>query len=74
MPNKPKSMRYTTLGYYVVVISEKWRTLGMQENLMLNADHEIEDTVSVTSAVIIICYCICWSIVKKCFISLNAMC
>ena len=46
----------------------------MQENLMLNADHEIKDTVSVTSAVKIICYCICWLIVKKCFISLNAMC
>ena len=30
----------------------------MQINLMLNADHEIEDTVSVTSAVKIICYCI----------------
>ena len=45
----------------------------MLENLMLNADHEIEDTVSVTSAVKIICYCICWSIVKKYFISLNAI-
>ena len=42
MPNKPKSMRYTTLGYYVGVISEKWRTLGTLENLTLNADHEIE--------------------------------
>ena len=46
----------------------------MLENLMLNADHEIEVTVSVTSALKIICSCVCWSIVKKCFISLNAMC
>ena len=70
----PKSMRYSTLGYYVVVISEKWRTLGMLENLTLNADHEIEITVSVTSALKIVSSYVCWSIVKKCFISLNAMC
>ena len=62
------------MGYYVVVISEKWRTLGMLENLMLIADHEIEVTVSVTSALKIFCSCVCWAIVKKCFISLNAMC
>ena len=46
----------------------------MLENLPLNADHEIEVTVSITSAVKIICSCIYWSIVKKCFISLNVMC
>ena len=45
----------------------------MLENVTLNADHEIEVTVSVTSAVKIICSCICRSIVKKCFISLNAI-
>ena len=54
MPNKPKSMRQATLGYYVVVISEERRTLGMLENLTLNADNEVEVTVSVTSAVKII--------------------
>ena len=43
-------MRYTTLGYNVVVISEKWRTLGMLENLTLNAHYEIEVTVSVLTA------------------------
>ena len=42
----------------------------MLENLTLNADHEIEVTVTVTSTVKIICSLI----VKKCFISLNAMC
>ena len=48
----------------------------MLENLPLNAGHEIEVTctVSITSAVKIVCSCICWSIVKKCFISLNVMC
>ena len=27
MLNKPKSMAFTALGYYVVIISEKWRTM-----------------------------------------------
>ena len=46
----------------------------MLENLTLNADHEIEVTVSVTSALKIFCSCVCWLIVKKYFVSLNAMC
>ena len=43
----------------------------MLENLTLNADHEIEVTVSVTSAVKIVCSCIFWLLVKKYFISLK---
>ena len=45
----------------------------MLEILTLNADHEIEVTVSVTSALKIVCSYVYWSIVKKYFISLNAM-
>ena len=46
----------------------------MLENLTLNADHEIEGTISVTSAVKIIRSCMCRWLVKLCLIILNAVC
>ena len=49
-------------------------TPGMLEIFTLNADHEIEVTVSVASAVKIIPSRNLSSLVKMCFISLNAMC